>query len=145
MLAGFRFDGFSAIKHRCNHSPSTDLDAEDGSCLIEERLIAPAVLCIQVCAVQESQKLVTIGMYRLPEVKPSTAMYFDFPRPISSQRITFRLAGDVAAFSDDPSEQDDQEYRAFPGAAGLSLANKIKLYYYADAYELGKWVSLSAI
>jgi hypothetical protein len=27
----------------------------------------------------------------------------------------------------------------------LSLANRIKLYYFADPYELGKWASLSAI
>ncbi|PIN26034.1 hypothetical protein CDL12_01219 [Handroanthus impetiginosus] len=33
MLAGFRFDGFSAIKHRVNHSPSTDADMLSISCL----------------------------------------------------------------------------------------------------------------
>lgn len=87
----------------------------------------------------------TVGEYRIPEVKAGTAMYFDFPRQISSQRVTFRLLGDLAAFSDDPAEQDDPEYKAYPWAAGLSLANRIKLYYYADPYELGKWASLSAV
>lgn len=94
---------------------------------------------------QESHNMVTVAEYRLPEVKASTAMYFDFPRQISTRRITFQLLGDIAAFSDDPAEQDDSEYRLHPWAAGLSLANRIKLYYYADPYELGKWASLSAV
>ncbi|KAL3635791.1 putative phosphoinositide phosphatase sac9 [Castilleja foliolosa] len=142
MLAGFRLDGFSAIKHRVNHSPSTTII--DG-CLLEERLTSPAVLYLQVSSLKENHNMVTVAEYRLPEVKPGTAMYFDFPRQISTRRITFRLLGDIAAFSDDPSEQDDSEYRAHPWATGLSLANRIKLYYYADPYELGKWASLSAI
>lgn len=145
MLAGFRLDGFSAIKNRSNHSPSTDLDVGGRNCLIEERLISPAVLYIQVSAVQESHNMVTVAEYRLPEVRAGTAMYFDFPRQISTRRVTFRLLGDIAAFSDDPAEQDDQEYKLYPWAAGLSLANRIKLYYYADPYELGKWASLSAV
>ncbi|MCD9646749.1 hypothetical protein HAX54_036906 [Datura stramonium] len=41
-----------------------------------------------------------------------------------------------------PSEGQDSNGRFV--AAGLSLANRIKLYYYADPYELGKWASLSA-
>ena len=89
--------------------------------------------------------MVTVAEYRLPEVKAGTPMYFDFPRQISTRRITFRLLGDIAAFSDDPSEQDDSEYKPYPWAAGLSLANRVKLYYYADPYELGKWASLSAV
>ncbi|KAI3468569.1 hypothetical protein Pfo_025232 [Paulownia fortunei] len=145
MLAGFRLDGFSAIKHRVNHSPSTELDIGGRNCLLEDRLTSPAVLYIQVSALQESHNMVTVAEYRLPEVKAGTAMYFDFPRQISTRRITFRLLGDIAAFSDDPAEQDDSEYRAHPWAAGLSLANRIKLYYYADPYELGKWASLSAV
>ncbi|PIN25679.1 hypothetical protein CDL12_01577 [Handroanthus impetiginosus] len=145
MLAGFRLDGFSAIKHRVNHSPSKDADMGAGNILLEERLTSPAVLYIQVSALQESHKMVTIAEYRLPEVKAWTAMYFDFPRQISTRRITFRLLGDIAAFSDDPAEQDDSEYRVYPWAAGLSLANRIKLYYYAEPYELGKWASLSAV
>ncbi|KAL8521360.1 hypothetical protein ACS0TY_011765 [Phlomoides rotata] len=145
MLAGFRLDGFSAIKHRVNHSPSTDLDIGGMNCLLEERLTSPAVLYIQVSALQESHNMVTVAEYRLPETKPGTAMYFDFPRQISTRRVTFRLLGDIAAYSDDPSEQDDSEYRAHPWATGLSMANKIKLYYYADPYELGKWASLSAV
>ena len=52
MLTGFRLDGFSAIKHRLNHSPSTDLDLGGRNRLIEERLISPAVLYIQVSALQ---------------------------------------------------------------------------------------------
>lgn len=89
--------------------------------------------------------MVTIAEYRLPEVKPGTPMYFDFPRQINTRRITFFLLGDVASFTDDPSEQDDSDVRTQPLATGLSLANKIKLYYYADPYELGKWASLSAV
>ncbi|XP_057802025.1 probable phosphoinositide phosphatase SAC9 isoform X2 [Salvia miltiorrhiza] len=145
MLAGFRLDGFSAIKHRLNHSPSTDLDLGGRNHLIEERLISPAVLYIQVSALQESHNMVTVAEYRLPEVKAGTPMYFDFPSQISTRRITFRLLGDIGAFSDDPTEQDDPEYRPYPWAAGLSLANRVKLYYYADPYELGKWASLSAV
>jgi hypothetical protein len=88
--------------------------------------------------------MVTIGEFRLPEAKAGTAMYFDFPRPISTRRISFKLLGDVAAFADDPTEQDDSSF--WPLASGLSLSNRIKLYYCADPYELGKWAtSLSAI
>ncbi|KAL0413978.1 UNVERIFIED_CONTAM: putative phosphoinositide phosphatase SAC9, partial [Sesamum radiatum] len=52
MLAGFRLDGFSAIKQRVNHSPSTDVDIGVTNCLLEERLTSPAVLYIQVSALQ---------------------------------------------------------------------------------------------
>lgn len=89
--------------------------------------------------------MVIIGEYRLPEAKSGTSMYFDFPRQIQTRRVSFKLLGDVTAFTDDPAEQDDNSLRAVPLAAGLSLSNRIKLYYYADPYELGKWASLSAI
>ncbi|XP_042001657.1 probable phosphoinositide phosphatase SAC9 isoform X2 [Salvia splendens] len=145
MVTGFRLDGFSVIKHRLNHSPSTDLELGGRNRLIEERLISPSVLYIQVSALQDSHNMVTVAEYRLPEIKAGTPMYFDFPRQISTRRITFRLLGDIAAFSDDPSELDDPEGRPYPWAAGLSLANRVKLYYYADPYELGKWASLSAV
>lgn len=56
MLAGFRLDGFSAIKHRVNHSPFTDLDMGGMNCLLEERLTSPAVLYIQVSALQVLQR-----------------------------------------------------------------------------------------
>lgn len=56
MLAGFRLDGLSAIKHRVNHSPSTDLDIGGRNCLLEDRLISPAVLYIQVSALQVLQR-----------------------------------------------------------------------------------------
>lgn len=88
--------------------------------------------------------MVPIAEYRLPEAKAGTPMYFDFPRQIQNRRISFKLVGDVAAFTDDPSEQDDFGISS-PLAAGLSLSNRIKLYYYADPYELGKWASLSAV
>ena len=82
----------------------------------------------------------------MPEAKPGTAMYFDFSRLIQARRISFRLLGDLAAFIDDPSEQDDYyDSRVSPLALGLSLSSRVKLYYYADPYELGKWASLSAI
>ena len=89
--------------------------------------------------------MVTIGEYRLPEARAGTAMYFDFPRQVQARRISFKLLGDVVAFIDDPSELDDSSIGAPLVAAGLSLSNRIKLYYYADPYELGKWASLSAI
>lgn len=89
--------------------------------------------------------MVTVAEYRLPEVKAGTAMYFDFPRQLSTRRMSFRLVGDVGAFTDDPSEKDDSDGRVRIVAAGLSLANRIKLYYYADPYELGKWASLSVV
>lgn len=94
---------------------------------------------------QEYQNMVTVTQYRLPEARSGTPLYFDFPRQLQTNRITFRLLGDIAAFIDDPTEQDDAEYRTVPLAAGLSLANRVKLYYYADPYELGKWASLSAV
>ena len=89
--------------------------------------------------------MVTIAEYRLPEVKAWTPMYFDFPRQINTRRISFRLLGDIAAYADDPAEQDDSEYRARQLASGLSLSGRVKLYYYGDPYELGKWASLSAV
>lgn len=90
--------------------------------------------------------MVIIAEYRLPEAKAGTAMYFDFPRQMQSRSITFRLVGDVTAFADDPTEQDDSSFGSpIPIATSLSLANRIKLYYYADPYELGKWASLSAV
>ena len=94
---------------------------------------------------QEPHNIVVIGEYRLPEARGGTAMYFDFPRMIQTRRVLFKLLGDVMAFTDDPAEQDDSGLRASSLAAGLSLANRVKLYYYADPYELGKWASLSAI
>lgn len=89
--------------------------------------------------------MITIGEYRLPEARAGTPMYFDFPRQIQTRRISFKLLGDVAAFTDDPSEQDDSGNRISPLAVGLSLSNRIKLYYYADPYDLGKWASLGAV
>lgn len=90
--------------------------------------------------------MVTIAEFRVPEAKVGTAMYFDFPKPIQTRRISFKLLGDVAAFADDPTEQDDSGIRApLLASSGLSLSNRIKLYYYGDPYELGKWASLSAI
>ncbi|XVE80883.1 hypothetical protein DITRI_Ditri15bG0016800 [Diplodiscus trichospermus] len=150
LLAGFRLDAFNAIKPRITHSPSSDIDIWDTSVtFLEDRHISPAVLYIQVSALQDGvgYNMVTVAEYRLPETKPGTSMYFDFPRPIQTCRISFKLLGDIAAFSDEPgaSEQDDSGFRAPPVAAGLSLSNRIKLYYYADPYELGKWASLSAV
>ncbi|PON83295.1 SAC domain containing protein [Trema orientale] len=145
LLAGFRLDAFSAIKPRVTHSPSSNASIWDTSAtLLEDRHISPAVLYVQVSALQEPHSMVTIAEYRLPESKAGTAMYFDFPRQIQSRRITFKLLGDITAFADDPTEQDDSSFGA-PVAVGLSLANRIKLYYYADPYELGKWASLSAV
>lgn len=90
--------------------------------------------------------MVVVAEYRLPEVKGGTPMYFDFPRPVNSRRVCFRLFGDVASFADDPTDQDDSDSKGRPPlATGLSLSNRIKLYYYADPYELGKWASLSAV
>nr|XP_017235190.1 PREDICTED: probable phosphoinositide phosphatase SAC9 isoform X2 [Daucus carota subsp. sativus] len=145
MLAGFRIDGFSAIKPRVTHSPCSDVNLWEPSSFLEDRLISPAILYIQVSALQDSHNMVTIHEYRLPEVKAGTAMYFDFPRQISSNRVCFKLLGDVAAFVDEPTEQDQAEFTVRPVATGLSLTNRIKLYHYADPYEMGKWGALSAI
>lgn len=95
--------------------------------------------------VQDSGKLV-VEEYRLPEVKASTPLYFDFPDLQQDVRcVIFRLLGDVTAFVDDISELDGLNLRNLPLASGLSLSNKIKLYYYADTYEMGKIGSLSAV
>ncbi|KAJ0092940.1 hypothetical protein Patl1_26812 [Pistacia atlantica] len=145
-LGGFRLDALTAIKPRVTHSPSSDADIWDTSItFLEDRHIAPAVLYIQVFVLQEPNKMVTVAEHRLPETKPGTPMYFDFPEPIQTRRISFKLLGDITAFSDDPAEQDDSGFRAPPVAAGLSLGNRIKLYYFCDPYELGKWASLSAV
>ncbi|OEL28911.1 putative phosphoinositide phosphatase SAC9 [Dichanthelium oligosanthes] len=94
---------------------------------------------------QESGKLV-VEEYRLPEVKATTPLYFDFPDLQQDVRcVIFRLLGDVTAFVDDISELDSLNLRNLPLASGLSLSNKIKLYYYADTYEMGKIGSLSAV
>ncbi|KAG2727625.1 hypothetical protein I3760_01G166000 [Carya illinoinensis] len=146
LVVGFRLDAFTAIKPRVTHSPSSDAHILDTSVtLLEDRLISPAVLYIQVSFLQEPYSMVTIGEFRVPEAKVGTAMYFDFPKPIQTRKISFKLLGDVAAFADDSTEQDDSGFRAPPLASGLSLANRIKLYYNGDPYELGKWASLSAI
>lgn len=145
-LAGFRLEAFTVIRPRVTHSPSSDVDIWDTSVtFLEDRHIFPAVLYIQVSVLQDPSNMITIAEYRLPEVRPGTAMYFDFPRQLHASRISFKLLGDVTAFSDDPSEQDDSGFRSPPLAAGLSLANRIKLYYYCEPYELGKWASLSAV
>ncbi|KAK9205670.1 hypothetical protein WN943_015938 [Citrus x changshan-huyou] len=62
--------------------------------------------------------------------RAGTPMYFDFPRPMQSCRVSFKLLGDVTALAVEPSEQDDSGLRAPLVAAGLSLSNRIKLYYY---------------
>ncbi|KAJ6693488.1 hypothetical protein OIU85_004274 [Salix viminalis] len=144
-LDGFRLDAFSAIKPRVSHSSYSDIDIWDTSVtFLEDRHISPAVLYIQVSALQEPNNMVIVGEYRLPEAKGGTAMYFDFPRQIQTRMVSFKLLGDVAAFTDDPAEVDESSTRTLL-AAGLSLANRVKLYYFADPYELGKWASLSAI
>ncbi|CAI9108519.1 OLC1v1008119C1 [Oldenlandia corymbosa var. corymbosa] len=145
-LGGFRFDGFSAIKPRITHSPASDLNVgHKATSLLDDRLINPPLLYIQVSAFQEPHNMVTVAEYRLPEVKAGTPMYFDFPRQINTRRIAFRLLGDISSFADDPAEQDDSDYRVPQIPSGLSLSGRVKLYYYADPYELGKWASLSAV
>lgn len=52
-MAGFRLDGFSAIKPRVTHSPSSDVTMLDTlSDFLDDRLISPAMLYIQVSAFQ---------------------------------------------------------------------------------------------
>lgn len=146
LLAGFRLDAPSAIKPRVTHSPSLGVDIWDTSItFLEDRYISPAVLHIQVSILQESDNMVTVAEYRLPEAKPGTPMYFDFPQKMQTRRISFKLLGDIAAFADGPAESDNIGFGSSPVATGLSLSNRIKLYYYADPYELGKWASLSAV
>ncbi|XP_071736155.1 probable phosphoinositide phosphatase SAC9 [Rutidosis leptorrhynchoides] len=143
ILAGFRLDGFSAIKPRVVHSPYV---LNNSSIVWDDRFISAAVLYVQVSVLQDNHSMVVIGEYRLPEVRAGTPMYFDFPRPVTSRRVSFRLLGDVASFADDPADEDDSDLQSrSPLASGLSLSNRIKLYYYADPYELGKWASLSAV
>ncbi|KAK9169591.1 hypothetical protein Syun_001731 [Stephania yunnanensis] len=145
-LAGFRLDAFSLIRPRVSHAPFSEENIWDNSLTwLEDRHVYSASLFIHVSALQEPNNIFTVGEYRLPVARAGTPMYFDFPKPIPARRITFKLLGDIAAFADDPAEQDDSDFRASPMASGLSLSNRIKLYYYADPYELGKWASLSAV
>ncbi|KAL6884496.1 hypothetical protein ACP4OV_010432 [Aristida adscensionis] len=146
-IAGFRLDFFSVIRPRVTHSPSSsELDTMEVSLThMEDRFVNPAILYIQVTVVKESGKLV-VEEYRLPEVKANTPLYFDFPELQQDARcVIFRLLGDITAFVDDISELDGLNLRNLPLASGLSLSNKIKLYYYADTYEMGKIGSLSAV
>ena len=69
-------------------------------------------------------------------------MYFDFPSLIQAEAVAFKLLGDVVAFSDD-SIEDEVSLR--PLASGLSLYNKVKLYYYADPNDIGRLASFSAV
>jgi hypothetical protein len=88
---------------------------------------------------QEPRNLVTVGEFRLPDAKVGTALYFDFSQLIQARVMIFRLSGDVMAFADDISELEGASgFRNLPLAIGLSLANRIKPYYYADPYEAGK-------
>lgn len=76
----------------------------------------------------------------------NTPLYYDFQDLQQDVRcVLFRLLGDVTAFVDDIAEIDGSNLRNLPLATGLSLSNKIKLYYYADTYEMGKIGSLSAV
>jgi hypothetical protein len=60
--------------------------------------------------------------------------------------MIFKLSGDVTAVADDISELEGVSgFRNLPLAIGLSLANRIKLYYYADPYEMGKMASVTAV
>lgn len=53
LLSGFRLDAFSVIKPRVTHSPSSDGSTYDASITyLEDRHISPAVLYIQVSALQ---------------------------------------------------------------------------------------------
>ncbi|XP_062210444.1 probable phosphoinositide phosphatase SAC9 [Phragmites australis] len=146
-IAGFRLDFFNVIRPFVTHSPSSsELYMREFSLTrMEDRFVNPAILYIQVTVVKESGKLV-VEEYRLPEVKENTPLYFDFPDLQEDARcVIFRLLGDVTAFVDDISELDGLKLRNLPLASGLSLSNKIKLYYYADTYEMGKIGSLSAV
>ncbi|XP_076900797.1 putative phosphoinositide phosphatase SAC9 isoform X2 [Bidens hawaiensis] len=144
LSAGFRLDGFSAIKPQLTHSPYSDVNPLDASSYVfEHRFISPAVLHIQVSALQGlPEEMVVVAEYRIPEVKGGTATYFDFPKAISSKKMYFRLVGDVNGFADDPEDGGDT---GRPLAAGLCLLNRIKLYYYAHPSDLGRWASLSGI
>nr|CAB3498548.1 unnamed protein product [Digitaria exilis] len=146
-IAGFRLDFFNVIRPRVTHSPSSsELDTREFSLTrLEDGYVNQAILCMQVTIVKESGKLV-VEEYRLPEVKANTPLYFDFPDLQQDVRcVIFRLLGDVTAFVDDISELDGLNFRNLPLASGLSLSNKIKLYYYADTYEMGKIGSFSAV
>ncbi|KAF8722092.1 hypothetical protein HU200_022728 [Digitaria exilis] len=146
-IAGFRLDFFNVIRPRVTHSPSSsELDTREFSLTrLEDGYVNQAILYMQVTIVKESGKLV-VEEYRLPEVKANTPLYFNFPDLQQDVRcVIFRLLGDVTAFVDDISELDGLNFRNLPLASGLSLSNRIKLYYYADTYEMGKIGSFSAV
>lgn len=146
-IAGFRLDALSVVKPFKNHSPICSEKTYIGNFLnsVESVLTNPPVLFIHVSALQESNAVVPVGEYRLPEGRLGTPFYFDFPTPIQARRITFELLGDVTAFYDEVTEQDENIVSYPPLASGLSLANKIKIYYYAQPSDLGKWANLNAV
>lgn len=62
MLSGFRIDGFSVIKPRVTHAPSSD-KIWDTSSFLEDRLISPAILYIQVSALKVLSTSVLLLIY----------------------------------------------------------------------------------
>jgi hypothetical protein len=78
---------------------------------------------------------VPVGEFLLPTARPGTALYFDFPGPVTARIIIVELVGDVSTCGDEG--EDD-------GLAAFTLKDKIRLYRYALPQEAGKWPQLNA-
>lgn len=145
-IAGFRLDSLYTIKNSLKHAPIQCGDSLDFIVnSIEGLLINHGSLFIHVSAVQDNKPPVQVGYYTIPISQVGTALYFDFERPIQARELTFQLVGDLAAFSDERTEQSDVPLKDPPLANGLSLASKIRAYRYALTSEMGKWALLSSV
>lgn len=147
-IAGFRLDSLYTFKNTLKFIPGRFSTSASDSILdpLEGLLINPGSLFIQVSAVQEDRLRAHVGYFFLPITQAATPLYFDFRTPLQARELTFKLVGDVTAYSDERNEpQNDALIRDPPMASGLSLANKIKVYRYALVSEMGKWGLLSAV
>ncbi|MCO5576196.1 hypothetical protein L7F22_030004 [Adiantum nelumboides] len=146
-IAGFRLDSLYTIKNTLRFIPKkieSSLDAILDT--VEGLLVNPGSLYVDVSAIQEERPPVHVGYFSVPITQVATPLYFDFGTPIQARELTFELLGDITAFSDDKSDQqNDGPVKELSIASGLSLANKIKVYRYALVSEMGKWGLLSAV
>lgn len=146
-IAGFRLDSLCTIKNTLKFIPTRFMSSLDSILdSVEGLLINPGSLVIGVSAVQEDRPRVHLGYFSVPITQAATPLYFDFGTPIQAKELIFELLGDITAYSDERTEQqNDAPIKDPPIASGLSLANKIKVYRYALVSEMGKWALLSAV
>ncbi|KAI5078715.1 hypothetical protein GOP47_0006386 [Adiantum capillus-veneris] len=145
-IAGFRLESLYTIKNTLRFIPAKSKSSLDVILdTVEGLLVNPGSLFVGVSVIQEERPPVHMS-FSVPITQAATPLYFDFGTPIQARELTFELLGDITAFSDEKSEQqNDGPVKELSIASGLSLANKIKVYRYASISEMGKWALLSAV